>query len=176
MGRPEAHRAPRDPRPLLTVILEIPKNAWPVRGYVAIGGEAPQPFWGWGEVRRRIHAALGREDAAALLTETETRVVSLVCEGLSNAEVARLLVTSPRTVQGHLYRVFKKLGVKTRAQLVARLVTHPEVEIPTSDKSRRSTFEVEPNGSRDAAASGRIRFSQQRSATRNNGEGRTGCT
>lgn len=161
MATPELHRAQRDPRPLLTVILEIPKNAWPVRGHVAIGGQAPQPFWGWGDLRRRVHAALGRADAAAVLTDTETRVVSLVCEGLSNAEIAGLLVTSPRTVQGHLYRIFKKLGVKTRAELVARVVTQPEAEAPTPDISRRTAHEVEPNGSRDAVASGRTRISEQ---------------
>ena len=176
MGTPEIHRRQRDPRPLVTVTLEIPRNAWPVRGYAAIGGQSAQPFWGWAEVRRRVHAALGRPDPAALLTETETRVVSLVCEGLSNAEIAGLLVTSPRTVQGHLYRVFKKLGVKTRAERVARVVTHHESEPATRDIAERTTLEVEPNGSRDAVASGRTPVSQQQSAKTNNREGRTTCT
>jgi DNA-binding CsgD family transcriptional regulator len=55
------------------------------------------------------------------LTATERRVASLVTAGKSNAEIARELFVSTRTVESHLTRVYLKLGVRSRAQLAARL-------------------------------------------------------
>ena len=51
------------------------------------------------------------------LTPAERRVVSLVAEGLTNAEIAGQLFVSTGTVKSHLTRVFDKLGVTNRAQL-----------------------------------------------------------
>ncbi len=51
------------------------------------------------------------------LTATESRVVALVAEGLSNPQIGARLFISPRTVQTHLFHVFPKLGVSTRAEL-----------------------------------------------------------
>jgi DNA-binding CsgD family transcriptional regulator len=42
-----------------------------------------------------------------------------VAQGLSNREVAQRLYISHRTVGAHLYRIFPKIGVATRAQLQA---------------------------------------------------------
>lgn len=56
------------------------------------------------------------------LSESEVRVVRLLCEGLTNPEIAERLFVSRRTVQSHLYNVFKKVGVRSRTELVARAV------------------------------------------------------
>ena len=48
------------------------------------------------------------------LTEREVEVLRLLGAGLSNDEIARRLVISPRTVHAHVRVVFKKLGVSTR--------------------------------------------------------------
>ncbi|GFG95649.1 hypothetical protein MTIM_15280 [Mycobacterium timonense] len=45
----------------------------------------------------------------------------LVAAGLSNRQIADRLVISVRTVEGHLYRLFTKLGVNHRDQLVQLL-------------------------------------------------------
>jgi DNA-binding CsgD family transcriptional regulator len=42
----------------------------------------------------------------------------LVAAGLSNRQIADRLVISVRTVAGHLYRVFAKLGINNRDQLI----------------------------------------------------------
>jgi DNA-binding NarL/FixJ family response regulator len=55
------------------------------------------------------------------LTETERRVVELVATGRSNREVARELVLSTKTVEWNLSKVYRKLGVRSRAELAARL-------------------------------------------------------
>jgi predicted ATPase/class 3 adenylate cyclase/DNA-binding CsgD family transcriptional regulator len=54
------------------------------------------------------------------LTPAETQVVALVREGLSNPDIARRLMCSPRTVQAHLTHIYAKVGVKSRAELAAR--------------------------------------------------------
>lgn len=51
------------------------------------------------------------------LTFQEERVVTLAATGLSNKEISRRLYLSPRTVGGHLYNAYPKLGVTSRAAL-----------------------------------------------------------
>jgi DNA-binding NarL/FixJ family response regulator len=49
------------------------------------------------------------------LTAREREIVTLAARGLSNRDIADLLVLSVRTVEGHLYRAGHKLGVGDRA-------------------------------------------------------------
>ena len=58
----------------------------------------------------------------ASLSPVETQVVSLVQEGLTNAEVGERLFISPRTVQAHLSHIFAKLGITSRTDLAAQAV------------------------------------------------------
>jgi DNA-binding NarL/FixJ family response regulator len=62
-----------------------------------------------------------RVDAGAL-TARETEVLHLLADGLSNAEIARRLVISPKTAEHHVSRVLAKLGVRTRAEAAAHAV------------------------------------------------------
>lgn len=120
-----------DPQSLLTLTIEVPKGRWPIRGHVAFPGEEPKPFRGWAELRTLVNAFLGRPHAiAGGLTPEERRVASLVCEGLSNPEIARALVVSERTVYRHLERIFRKLGVQTRMELIAEWLQRTILEDP----------------------------------------------
>ena len=56
----------------------------------------------------------------ASLTPTESRVVELVAEGLTNPQVAERMFVSPATVKTHLSHVFRKLDVHSRAELSAQ--------------------------------------------------------
>jgi DNA-binding CsgD family transcriptional regulator len=53
------------------------------------------------------------------LTASELRIVGLVAEGMTNAQIAERLFISRRTAQNHIANVFTKLGVSNRAELAA---------------------------------------------------------
>jgi pimeloyl-ACP methyl ester carboxylesterase/DNA-binding CsgD family transcriptional regulator len=90
--------------------------AWPVfkaefRNFLrGAGGAADGPG-----TALRIRAEFGE------LTPRELAVVEQVAAGLDNAEVGRRLRISEKTVRNHLTRIFEKLGVRTRAQLIVRM-------------------------------------------------------
>jgi len=52
------------------------------------------------------------------LSPRETEVYDLLCEGLSNKEIADQLFLSEKTVKVHLRHIYEKLGVRTRAQAI----------------------------------------------------------
>ena len=59
-------------------------------------------------------------DARQLLTPQEFQIAQMVAEGQTSREIAARLFLSPRTVDSHLYRTYRKVGVLSRAEL-ARL-------------------------------------------------------
>lgn len=58
------------------------------------------------------------KDKTATLTEREKSVVDLVGKGLRNKEIAQRLHISEPTVKTHLYRIFRKLNIRTRSTLI----------------------------------------------------------
>jgi DNA-binding CsgD family transcriptional regulator len=81
----------------------------------------------WAEQTRSELRAAGEraqaQEAAAqdVLSAQELQIAKLAAEGLSNREIGERLFLSPRTVGSHLYRIFPKLEITSRAQLVAKL-------------------------------------------------------
>ena len=57
-----------------------------------------------------------------LLTRRERDVAALVMQGYRNAEIAERLFLSVRTVEGHIYRTFEKLGISKREELKQELL------------------------------------------------------
>jgi DNA-binding CsgD family transcriptional regulator len=78
---------------------------------------------GWAEVARGDLARVGgrRPRASGELTPTEQAVVDLAAEGQANKEIARALQLAVHTVEVHLSRAYRKLGVRSRSQLVKHL-------------------------------------------------------
>jgi DNA-binding NarL/FixJ family response regulator len=64
----------------------------------------------------------------ALLTPREEQVVSLVAEGIGNREVAQRLGIKENTVKKALLRIYDKLGVSNRVELVLYALTHCGVD------------------------------------------------
>jgi DNA-binding CsgD family transcriptional regulator len=76
----------------------------------------------WGELARRELARIGgRAPSAGGLTPTEEQVAALVVEGYTNREAASSLHVSEHTIEGHLSRIYAKLGVTSRTELAYHL-------------------------------------------------------
>jgi DNA-binding CsgD family transcriptional regulator len=78
------------------------------------------------ELAERALRALGvrtwrRGAAGEPLTEREQEIARLVTEGATNREIAQVLFLSPKTVERHVSNMFRKVGVRNRAELGARL-------------------------------------------------------
>lgn len=55
---------------------------------------------------------------ARLLTEREEQLINYVAQGLTNREIAQKMTLSENTVKNYLFRIFDKLGVSSRVELV----------------------------------------------------------
>jgi DNA-binding CsgD family transcriptional regulator len=78
----------------------------------------------WAERARTELARVGlRRSAPAQLTSSEQRVAELAAAGRTNREVAAQLFISPKTVEANLARIYRKVGVRSRAELGAQLAT-----------------------------------------------------
>ena len=70
---------------------------------------------------RASGATLRTEAAGERLTPGELRVATMTAQGKSTKEVAAELFLSPKTIEFHLGRVYRKLGIRSRSALAARL-------------------------------------------------------
>lgn len=101
------NRAMRQARPILSRARQrfslLEAGPWCARADAMLGATGPT---------RRVGA-----EQATELTAQELQIARLAATGLSNREIGLQLFLSPRTVGAHLYRVFPKLGVTSRAAL-----------------------------------------------------------
>lgn len=85
--------------------------------------------WKLSAVQRRVHHRMVeagmsanmdvvRTEYGTELTAREAQILELVAGGATNADIAAELCVSQRTVEGHLYRIFAKLGVTRRTELL----------------------------------------------------------
>ena len=77
-----------------------------------MAGRARRELTASGE-RRRPQTPEARDD----LTSQERQIAALAAEGRTNREIGGLLFLSPRTIETHLGRVFRKLGISDRSAL-----------------------------------------------------------
>jgi DNA-binding CsgD family transcriptional regulator len=87
---------------------------------IAIFEQLGSPLWG--EKARAELRRLGvRKGASHELTPSEEHVASLAASGLTNREIAERLFVSPKTVEANLARAYRKLGIRSRAELGAHM-------------------------------------------------------
>jgi DNA-binding CsgD family transcriptional regulator len=99
-------RATNDSRVQLSAALEIFQRL----------GASPWVTRASNELRAAGQGPL-RQTGNATLTPQEREIALLAAEGLTNKEIGERLFLSHRTVSAHLYRVFPKLGITSRAAL-----------------------------------------------------------
>lgn len=70
------------------------------------------------------------------LTAAERRIAALVAQGRKNREIAQAMFISVATVEAHLTRIYRKLGIRSRAELT-RLVADGTVRASEPEGSSR---------------------------------------
>jgi DNA-binding CsgD family transcriptional regulator/pimeloyl-ACP methyl ester carboxylesterase len=71
-----------------------------------------------------LHDQTGQASTEAPLSDRELQVAALISEGLTNAEIGRMLGVSVRTVDAHVEHVRTKLGVRARTQIAVWASVH----------------------------------------------------
>jgi len=94
-------------RSALTTFEELDAGPWAERARRGLDGAAPKP------------PPISRPpvDRLRCLTPQEHRVTMLVGQGATNREAAKALFLSPKTIEFHLRGIYRKLGVRSRAEL-----------------------------------------------------------
>lgn len=82
----------------------------------------------WAARTRAELARIGGRAPASGLTPTEERVATLIAAGRTYREAADELFISPKTVQWNLSKVYRKLGIRSRAELPTRLAARTTAE------------------------------------------------
>jgi DNA-binding NarL/FixJ family response regulator len=77
-----------------------------------------------------------------LLSKREEDVVKLLMEGLSNREIARNLALSEHTIKNYLFRIFDKLGVSSRTELLLYAQSFMTVDVAPKGPSRARAVEL----------------------------------
>lgn len=78
-----------------------------------------------GRARDELALVGPRRRAPDELTATELRVAELASTGITNREISRAAFMSEKTVEAHMARVYLKLGIRSRAELGARMAADP---------------------------------------------------
>ncbi len=74
--------------------------------------------------RDELQRLAPRRRSADELTDTELRVAQLAASGMTNREVGAALFISSKTVEANLARIYRKLGIRSRAELGRQMMDH----------------------------------------------------
>lgn len=119
-ARPRGDAAPREaPR-------HRPGDAGAGSGRVGAPGRT---LWA-GKAQAELARIGGRAPSRGELTESERRIATLVAHGRTNREVAATLFLAERSVETALTRVYRKLGVRSRAGLASVLSREGQQDVP----------------------------------------------
>lgn len=86
------------------------------------------------------------------LSNREAEVATIVAKGLSNKSIAALLYVTEKTIKFHLTNIFKKLGVKSRAQLIVYIAQNGPKVVPPAPVAEPVQDASLPTGDTQKAA------------------------
>ena len=113
----------------------LPKCFQTVReGQIWVGNADLEYILEW--LARPDSAAIVAADGSPLLTNRGHDVVWLVADGMRNREIARSLSLTENSVRNYLYRIFEKIGVSSRAELMLYALSQRGVELKSKPLSR----------------------------------------
>ncbi len=126
-----------------------PVQARAVLAEAADAAGATGAGWLAGLARDELHVAGGRRRrTSAALTAQEARVARLVATGASNPQVAGQLYLSVSTIETHLERVYAKLGIRSRHELMALMAAGKDIAVAgdgaTGDEAPGATSSGRP--------------------------------
>jgi HD-GYP domain-containing protein (c-di-GMP phosphodiesterase class II) len=130
LGAADAYQAMREPRPHRPQ-RSADEAAAELRADVRVGrldADAVEAILG-----AAGHRTSRRREGPAGLTTREVEVLRLLARGLSNKEIAKLLVISPKTVGNHIEHIYAKINASTRAAASMFAMQHgllPEEQFP----------------------------------------------
>jgi class 3 adenylate cyclase/DNA-binding CsgD family transcriptional regulator len=99
-------------------------------------GAAPWAERTRGELRATGERLRARDEAREELTAQELRIALLAAEGKTNRQIGATMFLSPKTVEFHLGRAYRKLGISSRAELIRHFATapsSPELSVAAND-------------------------------------------
>jgi HD-GYP domain-containing protein (c-di-GMP phosphodiesterase class II) len=127
----DTYQAKREPRPHRAALAPAAAAAY-VRAEADAGRLDPACV-------ESVLAAAGqpavRSAPPARLTAREVEILGQVARGLSMREIARALAISPKTVDGHLQRIYPKIGVSTRSGATLYAVDHGLLPAPRTGEN-----------------------------------------
>ena len=75
------------------------------------------------------------------MTPAESQIAALVAEGMTNKDIAASLFLSPKTIEFHLGRIYRKLDIHSRTQLArAVLLEHVRRLVPPGQRRRPASW------------------------------------
>jgi DNA-binding NarL/FixJ family response regulator len=81
-----------------------------------------------GALERTIPFRCVNSRGDVLLTKREQEIVPLVAQGLTNKEISSNLSLSEHTIKNHLFRMYEKLGISSRVELILYAVSERDVD------------------------------------------------
>ncbi|MEV8153510.1 helix-turn-helix transcriptional regulator, partial [Streptomyces fradiae] len=90
----------------------------PVRAHLRARADDPRARAEGPQAHAHVPARPAVPAGLAVLNGQEHRIVQMVAEGLTNKQIARRLEISPHTVNYHLKKLFRKVGVNSRIALL----------------------------------------------------------
>ena len=97
--------------------------------------------------QQSIHPVIESVVARMGLTRRQSEIVCRVAMGLGMPELSQVLSISPATVRTHLRDIFRTMKVRSRAELVSKILSNvlSVVDCPAADHADSSTSESEPH-------------------------------